>query len=97
MIIVNVDTQIDKKLSGHYRLFADSIHATIVEHPGSGKTNVMYNLITYENGLKFENIYLYSKILNQEKYVLLKNIIDSVKGANLYTFTNGKKCLSLHI
>lgn len=91
--IVNVDTQIVKKPSRHGSLFPDSIRAIIVGPSGSGKTNVMYNLITHINGLKFENIYLYSKTSNQEKYVLLKNIIDSIKGVNLYIFSNAEKVI----
>ncbi|KAF0748597.1 tigger transposable element-derived protein 4-like, partial [Aphis craccivora] len=35
----------------------------------------MYNLITHENGLRFENIYLYSKTSNQEKYVFADKVI----------------------
>ena len=53
----------------------------------------MYNLITHINGLKFENIYLYTKTPNQEKYVLLKNIIHGIKGVNLYIFTNAEKVI----
>lgn len=91
--IVNVDTQIVKNQSRHGSLFPDSIRAIIVGPSGSGKTNVMYNLITHINGLKFENIYLYTKTPNQEKYVLLKNIIDAIKEANLYIFTNSEKVI----
>lgn len=32
----------------------------------------MFNLITHKNELKFENMYLYIKSPNQEKYLLLK-------------------------
>jgi len=91
--IINVDTTTTKTVSRHGSLFPDSIRAIIVGPSGAGKTNVMYNLITHKNGLKFENIYLYSKTSNQEKYVLLKNIIDSIKGVNLYIFSNAEKVI----
>lgn len=92
--IVNVDLDIVKKPSRHGSLLPDSIRAIIVGPSGSGKTNVMFNLVTHKNGLKFENIYLYTKTPNQEKYVLLKNIIDSIKGANLFIFTNAEQVTS---
>ncbi|KAF0714016.1 tigger transposable element-derived protein 4-like [Aphis craccivora] len=77
----------------------DTIHAILVGPSGSVKTNIMYNLITYANVLRFENIYLlvYSKTSNQEKYVLLKKIIDDVKGANFFIFTSVDKKNSIII
>lgn len=53
----------------------------------------MCNLIIHKNGLKLENVLkkLIFKTQNQKKYILLKNIIDSVKGANLYIFIDGEK------
>lgn len=86
--IVNVDLESIKKPSRHGPLLPDSIRAIIVGLSASGKTNIMFNLVTHKNGLKFENIYLYTKTPNQEKYILLKNIIDGIKGANLFIFTN---------
>lgn len=86
--IENVDVQSIKKPSRHGSLLPDSIRGIFVGPSGSGKTNVMFNLITNRNGLKFENIYLYSKTSDQEKYMLLKNIIEKIKGVNFYVFTN---------
>ncbi|KAE9543737.1 hypothetical protein AGLY_002133 [Aphis glycines] len=80
--ILNAVNQIIKKTSRHGPLLPDTIHAVIVDPSGSGKTNIMYNLITHENGIRFENIYLYSKTSKQEKYVLLKKIIDDIKDAD---------------
>lgn len=85
--IKNIDTQILEKPSRHGPLLPDSIRGILVGASSSGKTNVMINLLTHINGLKFENVYIYSKTLNQEKYVLLKQIFDGIKEANLYTFT----------
>jgi len=91
--ISNVDIQTTKKPSRHGPLLPDSIRGIFVGPSASGKTNVMFNLITHKNGLKFENIYLYSKTANQEKYVLLKNIINSIKGINFFTYTNGEQVI----
>lgn len=91
--IENVDVQTIKKPSRHGSLLPDSIRGIIVGPSGSGKTNVMFNLITHINGLKFENIYLYTKTPNQEKYLLLKKIIDNIKGANLFIFNNADQVI----
>jgi len=91
--IENVDTQMIKKPSRHGSLLPDSIRGIFVGPSGSGKTNVMFNLITHRNGVKFENIYLYTKTPDQEKYILLKKIIDSIKGVNFYIFTNADQVI----
>ncbi|CAI6355232.1 unnamed protein product [Macrosiphum euphorbiae] len=91
--VINVDVQVVKKPSRHGSLLPDTIRAILVGPSGSGKTNIMYNLITHANGLRFENIYLYSKTSNQEKYVLLKKIIDDIKGANFFIFTSADKVI----
>jgi len=70
--IDNFNTQSMKKPSRHGTLLLDTIRAIVVGPSCSGKTNIMYNLITHVNGLRFENIYLYTKTSGQEKYVLLK-------------------------
>jgi Tfp pilus assembly ATPase PilU len=69
--IENVDVQIIKKPSRHDLLLPDSIRGIFVGPSGSGKTNVIFNFVSHRNELRFENIYLYSKTPNQEKYRLL--------------------------
>jgi len=91
--IDNVDAQSIKKPSRHGPLLPDTIRAIVVGPSGSGKTNIMYNLITHVNGLRFENIYLYSKTSGQEKYVLLKKIIDGIKGVNFIIFSEGEQVI----
>lgn len=91
--VINVDAQMVKKPSRHGSLLPDTIRAILVGPSSSGKTNIMYNLITHANGLRFENIYLYSKTSNQEKYVLLKKIIDDIQGANFFIFTSADKVI----
>lgn len=64
----------------HSQLFPDNIRALICGPSGSGKTNLVFSLLTHPNGLFFENIYILSKSLEQEKYQLLKTIFQKVKG-----------------
>lgn len=53
----------------------------------------MVSLLEHENGLKFENIYLYSKSVNQEKYKYLKNLLNSTKGIGYNAFNNSEDIL----
>jgi len=56
-------------------LLPENIRAIVAGSSGCGKTQLVINLLTQANGLKFENIYVYSKTLFQPKYVLLKEIM----------------------
>src|SRR4051794_12875586 len=51
----------------------------IVGSSGSGKTNTMISLLVHPNGLRFTDIYIYSKSLQQPKYEYLRNIIKPIK------------------
>lgn len=62
--ILNVNVQIIKKSSKHGLLLPDTIRAIIVGPSGSGKINIMYNLIIHKNELRFENKYIYWYVSN---------------------------------
>ena len=59
-----------KKVKGHGSMLPDSIRAVFCELSNCGKTNALLSLILHPNGLRFENIYLYSKSLQQPKYCI---------------------------
>lgn len=71
----------------HSVLLPNTIRSIIVGPSNCGKTNVMISLLAHSNGLKFENIYIYSKSLQQPKYIYLEKLIKSIKGIGYYTFT----------
>lgn len=77
----------------HSSLLPNSIRALIVGPSNCGKTNVMISLIESPHGLKFENIYLYSKSLYQPKYDYLEKLISPIKGMGYYTFSNNSEVL----
>lgn len=77
-----------KKIPRHSTLLPNTIRALIVGPSNCGKTNVMLSLIESPNGLKFHNIYIYSKYLYQPKYEYLKKLISFVNGMGLYTFSS---------
>lgn len=61
--------------STHGQLLPSTIRALICGPSNCGKTNVMISLLTDINGLKFENVYVYSKSLQQDKYKFLQEAL----------------------
>lgn len=78
----------------HSSLLPNSIRALIVGPSNCGKTNVMIGLIESPNGLKFENLYIYSKSLFQPKYEYLKKLIKPIKGMGYFTFSDNDSVIA---
>lgn len=73
--------------SRHGALLANNARAILCGASGCGKTNLLFNLLTAPNGLKFQHVYLYTKTPNQPKYQLLQSIINDVSGVDMTIFT----------
>lgn len=84
------------KQNRHGVLLPDSIRCIICGPSNCGKTNTMINLLLHENGLQFNNIYLYSKTCFQPKYQFLKEVIMRVPEVNIFMFQDDKDVLSLN-
>jgi len=54
---------------------------------------IMLSLIESPNGLKFENVYVFSKSLYQPKYEYLKILIKPIKGMGYHTFSHNEGVL----
>lgn len=78
----------DDNKQRHGLLLPSTIRALIIGPSNCGKTNVMISLLTHPHGLRFENVYLYSKSLYQPKYEYLRNVLTPIKGLGFYTFNN---------
>lgn len=89
--VINHDIYTDKKTyQKHNDLLGGGCkRGLIVGSSGCGKTNVMLSLLLHPNGLRFENIYLYSKTLNQSKYQYLKVVLTPISGIKLYEYKDG--------
>lgn len=83
-----------KKAKKHSELLPNSIRCIISGASNCGKTNLLISLIECENGLKFENIYIYSKTLEQDKYKYLKKIIEPIPGIGFHTFSSNEKVIA---
>lgn len=83
-----MDSKVEEKRHRHGELLPDSIRCIIIGPSNSGKTNLMLTLLTHQKGLKFENVYLYSKSLFQPKYEMLKKILDRVNGVGYFPYSD---------
>lgn len=77
----------------HSDLLPNTVRMIIAGSSGTGKTNVLLSLIESENGLKFENLYLYCKTLDQDKYKYLNQILRSIDGIGFYAFSSSENVL----
>lgn len=82
--VVSPDSPQNKK---HGKLLPNTIRCIIAGPSNCGKTNMLISLIESENGLSFENLYLYSKTLEQDKYRYLEQLIKSVEGIGFFKFS----------
>lgn len=87
--IVNFEKSSEIAPSKHGKLLPNTIRALICGPSNCGKTNLMFTLLTDINGLRFENVYVYSKSLHQCKYQLLVDVLRGVQGVQLFTYENG--------
>lgn len=77
----------------HSELLPNNVRCIIAGPSGCGKTNVLLSLIESENGLKFENLYIYCKTLDQDKYKYLAKVLSSIKDIGFHTFSSSDKVL----
>jgi GTPase SAR1 family protein len=87
--IYNIDMDSGvKQIGKNGPLLPNSIRALICGPSGVGKTNLVYCLLTEENGVRFENVYVYSKSLYQPKYIQLEQIMNTLPEISYFTFSN---------
>lgn len=87
--IINHDTLITDgsvKIKRHGELFPSNIRALVCAPSAAGKTNILLSLLTHRNGIRFNNLYIFSKSLNQPKYRLLFEILEPLKDIGVYLY-----------
>ena len=72
----------------HGDMLPSTIRGLICGPSNCGKTNVLLSLLESPHGLRFENLYVYSKSLQQPKYIYLENLLTSIDEIGYYTFSN---------
>lgn len=87
----NLDAERDENQPRrHSVLFSNNLRMILAGPSNCGKTNCMISMLEDINGLRFENVYIFSKSLYQPKYVELEKTIKSIKGMGFHTFTNSE-------
>ena len=74
----------------HGPLLPDSIRCIICGPSNCGKTNLVFTLLTDPKGLRFENLYVFSKSLQQPKYLLLSRVMEKIPDIGYFTFENSE-------
>lgn len=82
------DPAVKSETKRHSALLPNSIRCIIAGPSNCGKTNLLVNLIISENGLKFENIYVYSKTLWQSKYKYLNELLGAIPEIGYFEFSS---------
>jgi len=73
----------------HGAMLPSTIRAIVCRSSNCGKTNVLISLLDSPHGVRFENVYEYSKSLQQPKYQYLENLLlSSIDEIGYFTFSN---------
>lgn len=84
----------DVRSRKHGSLLPCSIRCVICGPSNCGKTNVMISLLESPNGLRFENVYVYSKSLCQPKYRYLNELLSRVHDVGYFAFSDNAEVIS---
>jgi len=72
----------------HHAMLSSTICAIVCGPSNCGKTNVLISLLESPHGVRLENVYVYSKLLQQPKYRYLENLLSSIDEIGYFTFSN---------
>lgn len=79
----------------HGTLLPDTVRCIICGPSNCGKTNLLIGLLIHENGLRYNNIYVYSKTLNQPKYIFLERVMQRVPGISLQKYQGNEEVIKV--
>lgn len=85
--IRNFDQNTENGPKRHSEILPNTIRSIICGPSNCGKTNALLSLIESPNGLKFKNINIFSRTLEQDKYKYLEEILKPIEGLGFYKFT----------
>lgn len=91
-----LDTSGEKKRTArrHGPLLPSTIRCLVCGPSNCGKTNVVFNLLFDANGLRFSNLYVFSKSLYQPKYAMLERVMDDVPEIGYYAFRENDEVIA---
>ena len=85
--VTNFDDKLmsDEKVRKHGNMLPTTIRGIVCGPSNCGKTNVFISLIESPLGVRFENLYVYSKSLQQPKYEYLQNLLTPIDEIGYFT------------
>jgi len=86
--IIKVNTNRKKTIRMHGKLLPSNIRCIICGPSNCGKTNVMLNFLFSPDGLQFNNVYLFSKSLFQQKYKFLECVMKNIDEIGFFMFSD---------
>lgn len=86
--VANHDGVLSKQFQKHALFKGSSKRCLVVGSSGCGKTNALLSLLEHPNGLRFENIYLYSKSLYQSKYEYLRLLMKPLTEIGYFEYSD---------
>lgn len=94
--VINIDDFVSHKKEErrHGALLPNTVRMLIVGPSNCGKTNALLSLLINPNGLRFENVYLFAKTLNQPKYKFLEKLLQSTKCVKYFPFSDNEEVIS---
>lgn len=78
----------------HGPLLPRTIRCLVCGPSNCGKTNVVFNLLFDPNGLRFSNVYVFSKSLYQPKYVMLEKVMAEVPEIGYFPFRENEEVIA---
>lgn len=82
------------KRNRHGDLLPNTVRALLSGSSSCGKTNLLFTLLTDINGLRFENLHVYSKSLTQPKYVFLRDLMSQVQNVDYFCSSDNSEVVS---
>jgi len=88
--VTNLDgkVQTDKETLKHRDMLPASIRAIVCGPSNYDKMNLLISLLESPHGVRFENVYVYSKSQQQLKYRYLANFLAPIEEIGYFTFFN---------
>lgn len=77
----------------HGNMLPNTIRGIICGPSNCGKTNVLLSLLESPHGLRFENLYVYSKSLQQPKYQYLEHLMSTIDEIGYFMFSNNSEVI----
>lgn len=82
----------------HSPLFPNTIRCIVCGPSNAGKTNFAFNMLFDPNGLRFQNVYVFSKSLFQPKYRMLEAVFKALsdEGIGYFAYSENDDVPSPH-